>query len=135
LKKIVSKKIWPHGIMEAFADAVGVRAFGFGARVVDVLDREIELANGRATLRAKFASSIPRARHSPSCAENGSNPEATMSNTKRFAIVASVGIVSLGSITSQAQQQPPQSPNMTFFVTSTGPGKGADLGGLEGADR
>jgi hypothetical protein len=42
---------------------------------------------------------------------------------------------SLGSITSQAQQQPPQSPNMTFFVTSTGPGKGADLGGLEGADR
>ena len=23
---------------------------------------------------------------------------------------------------------------MTFFVTSTGPGKGADLGGLEGAD-
>jgi len=35
----------------------------------------------------------------------------------------------------QAQQQPPQSPNMTFFVTSNGPGKGADLGGLEGADR
>jgi len=35
----------------------------------------------------------------------------------------------------QAQQQPPQSPNMTFFVTSAGPGKGADLGGLEGADR
>ena len=25
--------------------------------------------------------------------------------------------------------------NMTFFVSSTGPGKGADLGGLEGADR
>jgi hypothetical protein len=24
---------------------------------------------------------------------------------------------------------------MTFFLTSTGPGKGADLGGLEGADR
>src|SRR5215207_6728774 len=24
---------------------------------------------------------------------------------------------------------------MTFFVVSTGPGKGADLGGLEGADR
>jgi len=29
----------------------------------------------------------------------------------------------------QAQQA-----NMTFFVTSTGTGKGADLGGLEGAD-
>jgi len=28
-----------------------------------------------------------------------------------------------------------QQANMTFFVTSVGPGKGADLGGLEGADR
>jgi hypothetical protein len=34
-----------------------------------------------------------------------------------------------------AQQAPPQSPNMTFFVTTAGSGKGADLGGLEGADR
>ena len=25
--------------------------------------------------------------------------------------------------------------NMTFFITSAGPGKGADLGGLAGADR
>ena len=30
----------------------------------------------------------------------------------------------------QAQQA-----NMSFFVTSTGPGKGADLGGLAGADK
>ena len=28
-----------------------------------------------------------------------------------------------------------QSPDMTFFVTSTGSGKGADLGGLAGADK
>src|SRR5438132_6238431 len=28
-----------------------------------------------------------------------------------------------------------QQANMTFFVTSAGPGKGADLGGLAGADR
>ena len=28
-----------------------------------------------------------------------------------------------------------QQANMTFFVTSAGPGKGADLGGLEGADQ
>ena len=39
----------------------------------------------------------------------------------------------------QAQQPPappqlPQAPAMTFFVTGAGPGKGADLGGLEGAD-
>ena len=57
-----------------------------------------------------------------------------MSKTKCFAMVASIAVVSLGSVTSYAQQQP-QSPDMTFFVTSTGPGKGADLGGLEGADR
>ena len=35
----------------------------------------------------------------------------------------------------RAQQPPPQAPNMTFFVASAGLGKGADLGGLEGADR
>jgi hypothetical protein len=28
-----------------------------------------------------------------------------------------------------------QQASMTFFVTSAGPGKGADFGGLEGADR
>ena len=33
-----------------------------------------------------------------------------------------------------AQQPPPQSPEMTFFVTSKGTGRGGDLGGLAGAD-
>ena len=56
-----------------------------------------------------------------------------MSRMKCTVIVASVVFVSLGSTTGQAQA--PQSPNMTFFVTSAGLGKGADLGGLEGADR
>jgi hypothetical protein len=51
------------------------------------------------------------------------------------AIVASAALVAAGSTIGWAQQPPPQSPNMTFFVTSAGPGKGADLGGLEGADR
>jgi hypothetical protein len=58
-----------------------------------------------------------------------------MSGTKRIAIIAVVALVSSGSAVSRAQQLPPQSPSMTFFVTSTGPGKGADLGGLEGGDR
>ena len=58
-----------------------------------------------------------------------------MFKTKCFALVASVSVVSFGSVTSWAQQPPPQSPDVTFFVTSIGPGKGADLGGLEGADR
>ena len=32
-----------HRSVEAFADAVGLRALGLGARVIDVLNREIEL--------------------------------------------------------------------------------------------
>src|SRR5262249_27866477 len=32
-----------HGLVESFTDAVGLRAFGLVARVIDVLDREIEL--------------------------------------------------------------------------------------------
>ena len=35
----------------------------------------------------------------------------------------------------RAQQPPPQFPNMTFFITSTGGPDGANFGGLEGADR
>jgi hypothetical protein len=34
-----------------------------------------------------------------------------------------------------AQQARPQFPNMTFFITSTSGPKGADFGGIEGADR
>jgi len=47
-------------------------------------------------------------------------------------------VLAFGGVTAGAEaQQPqlPQSPDMTFFVTSFGPGKGGDLGGLEGADR
>ena len=40
-----------------------------------------------------------------------------------------LAVVLLAAPSAQAQ-----SANMTFFVTSSGPGKGADLGGLEGAD-
>jgi hypothetical protein len=45
-----------------------------------------------------------------------------------FAALAVPGMRLFSSV--QAQQNA-----MTFFVTSAGPGKGADLGGLEGADR
>jgi hypothetical protein len=50
-------------------------------------------------------------------------------------LVVSAAAVSGGFFAAQAQQPPPQSPNMTFFVTGVGPGKGGDLGGIEGADR
>src|SRR5471030_2630965 len=46
-----------------------------------------------------------------------------------------MALASVSSTVGQAQQAPPQSPDMTFFVTSSGLGKGADLGGLAGADR
>src|SRR5262245_2778899 len=52
---------------------------------------------------------------------------------RKFALVASLALLSVTG--SQAQQPPPQSPNMTFVVTHDGPGKGGDLGGLEGGDR
>ena len=54
-----------------------------------------------------------------------------MNTMMRLSLCASLTLVSLSLCTpAQAQQ-----PTMTFFITSTGPGKGADLGGLEGADR
>jgi hypothetical protein len=54
-------------------------------------------------------------------------------NTKlQLSILAATALVSLGAVANA--QQAPQAPNMTFFVTSAGTGKGADLGGLAGAD-
>ena len=51
-------------------------------------------------------------------------------NITRSSIMASAALLALLlSGTAQAQQA-----NMSFFVTSAGPGKGGDLGGLAGAD-
>jgi hypothetical protein len=55
--------------------------------------------------------------------------------TRTLTLFGSVTLVALGMSAGAFAQQAPQSPDMTFFVTSAGPGKGADLGGLEGADR
>jgi hypothetical protein len=52
-----------------------------------------------------------------------------------FGLVVCAAAVSGEFFAAQAQQPPPQSPNMTFFVTGVGPGKGGDLGSIEGADR
>jgi hypothetical protein len=46
--------------------------------------------------------------------------------------LASAALLTLG-LSPGAQAQ--QSSEMTFFITSAGPGNGADLGGLEGADQ
>jgi hypothetical protein len=50
------------------------------------------------------------------------------------ALKVTVAVV-VGIVTTTAHAQPGPSPNMSFFVTSSSPGKGGDLGGLEGADR
>lgn len=52
-----------------------------------------------------------------------------MKHARCFALVAAAGLLALGSGSAGAQTAA-----MTFFVTSTGSGKGADLGGLAGAD-
>ena len=49
-------------------------------------------------------------------------------------LLAATGLLSLLPATG-AQAQDANAADMTFFVTSVGSGKGADLGGLEGADR
>jgi len=53
-----------------------------------------------------------------------------MQNSKKIATLslALLGIASCASL-------PPGPKDMTFFITSVGPGKGGDLGGLAGADR
>jgi hypothetical protein len=48
----------------------------------------------------------------------------------RLTLLASAALLSLAGGAAQAQQS-----NMSFFVTSAGAGKGADLGGLAGADQ
>lgn len=52
-----------------------------------------------------------------------------MRRATRMTVAVSAAVLALGAAAVQAQQS-----TMTFFVTSTGLGKGADLSGLDGAD-
>jgi hypothetical protein len=47
--------------------------------------------------------------------------------------IAGAWLVGVAPLAQAPQQQPPQP--MGFFITSTGPGNGANLGGLDGADK
>jgi hypothetical protein len=58
-----------------------------------------------------------------------------MYHTMRLSMLASAALLFVGVSGSAQAQQAPQAPNTTFFVTSVGLGKGADLGGLDGADK
>src|SRR3989442_8847748 len=52
---------------------------------------------------------------------------------RRMWLAAAGLMILVGCASMQAPQQ--SAKDTTFFVTSIGPGKGADLGGLEGADQ
>ena len=62
--------------------------------------------------------------------------------SKSKVLIAAVLALGVTSVVNAQQQPPaaappqlPQAPDMTFFVTGAGPGKGADLGGIAGADQ
>jgi len=55
-------------------------------------------------------------------------------NRTRYAVAAFALAILPGSFLALAQQVASPPHPMTFFVTSVGLGKGANLGGLEGAD-
>src|SRR5262245_46325925 len=46
------------GLVEAFTDAVGLRALGLAARVIDVLDREIQLVLVPFGVAAELAAAV-----------------------------------------------------------------------------
>jgi hypothetical protein len=54
-----------------------------------------------------------------------------MTTKMSWALVASAAVMAFGSKVASAAEQN----NTTFFVTSVGSGKGADLGGIAGADK
>jgi len=54
-----------------------------------------------------------------------------MKRTMRVGTGAMLALLAVGAVAVAHAQ----SPNMSFFVTSVGTGKGADFGGLEGADK
>jgi hypothetical protein len=58
-----------------------------------------------------------------------------MSKTTRLSLFTCAALLACGCGGAVQAQQVQAPPNLTFFVTSSGSGKGADLGGLAGADR
>lgn len=57
-----------------------------------------------------------------------------MRKITEWTFLVGTGLMLLGGCAG-VQKSIPNPVDMTFFVTSVGPGKGADLGGLEGADK
>lgn len=58
-----------------------------------------------------------------------------MNHTMRWSMLAPAALLVLGMVGCKSEGPQDERNPMTFFVTSVGLGQGADLGGLEGADR
>ena len=58
-----------------------------------------------------------------------------MLKKNHLALCATMFVSAMWTISAQAQSQPPQFPDMTFFITSKGGPDGANFGGIEGADK
>src|SRR5262249_31745267 len=71
-----------------------------------------------------------RARLAGSARPQQEREDCQMKHRAIIPTLASLALLALGASGAQAQQA-----TMTFFLTSAGPGKGADLGGIEGAGR
>jgi len=105
----------------------------------------VRLGDERKTDADAMGQTIPKKAKHYSLVGIGKSPaERSAMNKPKTFIIATLALASLSVMSSvEAQQQQPQqaapqlpqAPNMTFFVTSVGLGKGADLGGLEGADQ
>jgi len=80
--------------------------------------------------------SAQRAQHALKNDRRITDKEASMNSALKLVSVASVTVWALTAC--ETTQQSPQASgpkDMTFFITSTGLGKGADLGGIDGADQ
>jgi len=52
----------------------------------------------------------------------------------KYIIIATLILLVAGCVDQTTEPDAPKTNEMTFFITSKGPGNGADLGGLDGAD-
>ena len=97
-----------------------------------------DLRNKNPSAALTDGATAPTKRHRQPPSGDGDHPRTThgghaMRTTLGMIGLAAAGLALAGCATTQAPQRDAKA--MTFFVTSTGPGKGADLGGLAGADQ
>src|SRR5213082_3162266 len=95
--------------------------------------RDVRLPYGRFALRNTLRRADVRGAHGARAASmaNTDHIRRNQMTSVKLNVAVSVALLTLGFI-ANAQAQ---ASDMTFFVTSTGSGKGADFGGLAGADK